>query len=1167
MAASTGNIPFVDALLEVINILLSDIENPDHLKEFINRFGWKFDVDNDPATLTAIEAAFNFGNVIYTIHDIAETLEDDDADTLAIIEQLIPVLETVYTTIKGLSSAPSATLLAPLNKDTFWTQLATELPDYLIISYLEKRLEKLHAFLFFLGIIDTKRITFPPDQLDRIAYNQKKIYWDRLFQILTDPGQLFKDVYHWDHGSHMFNHKRFITALEDLFDKIGLISELTRPSTALIDLYYHNLNHHKHKLQKLEIPFYFDASSDGEDIIEMGIFLFPIPKASNNKSHPAGFTIGTFVQGVMEAGTSEEELQLYFKGGFENDGFFRADIRPSGTDVILDGGATQVEAEGGFLFRPEDPKILLGSEGSHRIEIEGFAAALGIQGNLNDPEVYIKIGTDLDGEVRRLRFILQSSDGDGFIQKLIGEEPVSLDINGYMSWSSKHGFALNGNIGFEITIPIHQDFGPIGFRTFKIGASAGSGNEAKLSATIGINGNLGPVKLTIEDIGASLKIKKTTGNTSGTFGDLDLDWGFEPPKGVGLVVDAGMVKGGGYLYLDYEKGEYAGAAELTIQEIVSLKAIGIINTKMPDGSKGFALLLIITAEFQPIQLGFGFTLNGVGGLFAVNRAMNLDALRQGVRDGSINNILFPENPVEDAPQIIASLNNIFPIEEGQYSFGFMGKIGWGTPTLIEIELGLMIQVPDPIRIAILGVITAALPDKDHALLKIQVNFLGTVDFEKKLITFDASLYDSFILTFTLSGDMAFRLKWGDEPTFLLSVGGFHPDFTPPPLDLPDLRRLSITLLAGNPRLILSCYFAVTSNTVQFGASIDFLFKISGFKVIGFLYFHALFQFDPFYFIISIGAGLDVKLGSASILTVSVKGTLEGPTPWRIKGTGKFKILFVSVKIRIDKTFGDRQDTSLPGTTVLPKLEAALVDSRNWQATLASNVNLLVTMNEISSEEDTSTVVVHPSGTLSVNQNVVPLDLTIDKLGNQQPTDHNKFSLSATDDEDVVLDKTDIKDYFAPAEYLNLSETEKLSKASFVKYNSGIQIKGTEGIETAYFREKTVEYELKVLDSRFDPSKFVRVAESLSMFNHWAANNAVYKSKLGITARLKSEIADTKVAVLDEHFVLAKTDDLSLYGNGFTASNAYEAEQMLNSLIAENPALENTIQVIPSYELM
>jgi hypothetical protein len=61
----------------------------------------------------------------------------------------------------------------------------------------------------------------------------------------------------------------------------------------------------------------------------------------------------------------------------------------------------------------------------------------------------------------------------------------------------------------------------------------------------------------------------------------------------------------------------------------SLKAIGIINTKCLTEVR--ISLLIITAEFTPIQLGFGSPPNSVGGLLGLNRTTKIDVLREGVK--------------------------------------------------------------------------------------------------------------------------------------------------------------------------------------------------------------------------------------------------------------------------------------------------------------------------------------------------------------------------------------------------------------------------------------------------------------------------------------------------------------------------------------------------------
>ena len=52
-----------------------------------------------------------------------------------------------------------------------------------------------------------------------------------------------------------------------------------------------------------------------------------------------------------------------------------------------------------------------------------------------------------------------------------------------------------------------------------------------------------------------------------------------------------------------------------------------------------------------------------------------------------------------------------------------------------------------------------------------------------------------------------------SPTSSRSVGGFHPGYTPAAhLQLPPMRRLTLCLLKDNPRITLSMYFAVTTNT-------------------------------------------------------------------------------------------------------------------------------------------------------------------------------------------------------------------------------------------------------------------------------------------------------------------------------------------------------------------
>src|SRR5439155_971132 len=150
--------------------------------------------------------------------------------------------------------------------------------------------------------------------------------------------------------------------------------------------------------------------------------------------------------------------------------------------------------------------------------------------------------------------------------------------------------------------------------------------------------------------------------------------------------------------------------------------------------------------------------------------------RDGVYSGALESVLFPRDIIQNANRIISDSQRILPPAADRYVFGPMAKIGWGAPTLITLEVGLIVELPSPLRVALLGVLRCVLPDENADILRLQVNFLGALDTQAQLLSFDASLVDSRLLIFTLTGDMAIRLRWGADPTFLLTVGGFHPSF-------------------------------------------------------------------------------------------------------------------------------------------------------------------------------------------------------------------------------------------------------------------------------------------------------------------------------------------------------------------------------------------------------
>src|SRR4029079_16020699 len=118
---------------------------------------------------------------------------------------------------------------------------------------------------------------------------------------------------------------------------------------------------------------------------------------------------------------------------------------------------------------------------------------------------------------------------------------------------------------------------------------------------------------------------------------------------------------------------------------------GLLTTRLPGGKPGYSLLVLVSADFPPVQLGLGFRLVGVGGLLGINRTIAVDALRAGLKTGALGAVLSPPDPKASAGQLVGTLANLFPPAQGRHVFAPTARIVWGQPTLITIELALALE--------------------------------------------------------------------------------------------------------------------------------------------------------------------------------------------------------------------------------------------------------------------------------------------------------------------------------------------------------------------------------------------------------------------------------------------------------------------------------------------
>jgi hypothetical protein len=1033
--------------------------------------------------------------------------------------------------------------------------LPTRLTDFLILELLDHRRPGVHSTLHALGLIE-REASPAPGQSSRL------INWNRFAQILQRPGQIANDVYRWDTD---FDADTFLTRLELIMRAAALPGGMYPQSGSARAV----LGNPTNGLRELRFPI-LQKGVTPETYAQFGITFSPAEAQGGKKK---GVALLPYILGATAF-----QFDVCDRGElvFES----TADIRGVGIVVRPPFNAEGIlNLTAGFhasLAVREKPDkaeelILIGSPGGTRLSLQGLSAKWFADGTAD------KLDLGVEGEAQSFRLVVAPGEGDGFLQKALSGVNVQAEATLGLAVSLLSGFTFRGGAKLALELGIHRDVGPISIDALRI-ALAPADDHFALEVGAVLKFDLGPLEAVVENIGLKTGIRFRPGN----LGPADLDVSFMPPNGVGLSLDAGGFKGGGFLRFDPEKGEYAGTLELDFQGLFSVKAIGIINTKMPDGSAGFSLLILITAEFTPIQLSFGFTLNGVGGLFALNRTIFVNALAEGIRTNAIKSILFPEDVVANATRIISDIKQFFPQQADHFVVGPMVKLGWGTPSIITAELGLLLDLPNPM-FAIVGVLRAALPTEDAPILNLQVNFIGVVDFDRGYLFFRADLFESRLLIYSITGSLAFLVSWGEQQTFALSVGGFHPDFRDIPTipALPDgfrnMARIGISLLSDdNPRLKVESYFAVTSNTVQFGAKVELYAAAAGFNVYGFLGYDVLFQFDPFRFIAKLYGGIALREGDDVIAGINISAQLAGPTPWDARGTATLTILFFDIDVDFHVTWGDPpQAVESKTEDLLALLKRELADTRNWRAELPPQNHLHVSLRTIAPPAGgEAPLVIHPAGVLTFSERSLPLeDFPIEKFGALKPLGDNHFKLSGANANGLPIpaDYQGVREQFATSQFSELSDSDKLSRRSFERLPSGFSLTGTSNLQATMPVTREVVYELNYLRRKPVRLIFIGIVRlGVLAYQRLVKSSAVRQSTLAQQQRRVSLNAPAQVILPEEEFAVANVADLTAYASAgetpLRFSTQAEAYQRQRELVRRNPALAGQIQVVSHFEL-
>ncbi|GGT74238.1 MULTISPECIES: DUF6603 domain-containing protein [Streptomyces] len=702
----------------------------------------------------------------------------------------------------------------------------------------------------------------------------------------------------------------------------------------------------------------------------------------------------------------------------------------------------------------------------------------------------------------------------------------------------KGGLRLDGGgSGRGIAVPLSG--APSGVRAPSLYVSAQNGGlrlDASFRASL-----LGLADAAVD--GAGLEVRPAgTGYTAALV----------PPKGLGLTLAVGPAKGGGFLA--EHDGQYRGALSLSLG-VVEVQAFGILDTRP------VSVLVAMSAEFTPaIELGLAFTLNAVGGLLGIGRALDRAGLAEVVQSGHLDDLLFPADAAAAAPRILASLGAVFPARSGSTVVGPMFRVGWGRPvSFLTADVGVVLELPSGV-VGILGRLRVALPAPQAPILDLRASVAGVVDAANGLVEINANLAGSRLLTASIEGGLALRAKSGQDATFILSAGGFHPRFTPP-AGFATPKRLTIPI-ADSPllRIVFSGYFALTPGTVQAGAELSAVIGSSRTGVSGRLSFDALVRWEPsFGVMLDLAGSFALRFAGETLCSVGLRVHVEGPTPcWHVAGRASVSILFFDVSFPFDERWNCTGEAKAPPPPDVGRLlEQALKDPRSWEPVLPEGARTMVSLR--SDDAAAGGRLLHPLGRLRFSQRTVPLDTEVVRFGPGRLPTPAKFGVKVAFSAGAG-DVKPVEEDFARADFFDLTDDEKLTQPAFERLRSGSELTPPASSAAAPRYSVPVEYETKWLGGTV-----------ITPGAHWVLSDAALTAALPLGAvgrslvhELRSRYATAPItSVLKERtYAIVGTGTLKEAGGFVRTATFTEATAQLRTVSGRSALY----QVVPAHEV-
>ncbi len=344
-------------------------------------------------------------------------------------------------------------------------------------------------------------------------------------------------------------------------------------------------------------------------------------------------------------------------------------------------------------------------------------------------------------------------------------------------------------------------------------------------------------------------------------------------KGLAVSADiAGAVLVGGLL-----KTESDGAISYVGMLVGRFAAYGLSVFGGYTNDHGHASFFVFGGVNGPIGGPPAFFVTGLGGGLGINRGLVVPTDLSRFGEFPFIQALDPNaQPPEHPLDRLRELSEIFPHQMGE--FWFAAGVSFTCFSLVDGIAVLAVSFGDGLDVNLFGFARMALPRPGAAIVSIELALLAHFSTREGVFLIQAQLTDNSWLLYEdvrLTGGFAFALWWKGPLAgqFVLTMGGYHPDFRVPQ-GYPLVPRLGLVWQVSDAIVIKGgSYFALTSEALMAGLDIEVSLDFGWVWAKVAFGAHGIVYFDPFWFEVMayarISAGLHIDLGWFGEISISI----------------------------------------------------------------------------------------------------------------------------------------------------------------------------------------------------------------------------------------------------------------------------------------------------------